>query len=89
MTLLVAITGWEVAPWVERFRRLLPDRRVVALAPMVKVVEPGLAALMVKADAPRVEVLPMAASTFWRSASAIDAWRVAGSGAVTSPAEAV
>jgi glyoxylate/hydroxypyruvate reductase A len=31
MTLLVAITGWEVAPWVERFRRLLPDRRVVAL----------------------------------------------------------
>jgi glyoxylate/hydroxypyruvate reductase A len=31
MTLLVAITGWEVAPWVERFRRLLPDRQVVAL----------------------------------------------------------
>ncbi len=31
MTLLVAITAWEVEPWLERFRRLLPDRRVVAL----------------------------------------------------------
>jgi glyoxylate/hydroxypyruvate reductase A len=31
MTLLVAITGWEVEPWLERFRRLLPDRPVVAL----------------------------------------------------------
>jgi glyoxylate/hydroxypyruvate reductase A len=30
MTLLVAITGWEVEPWLDRFRRLLPDRRVVA-----------------------------------------------------------
>lgn len=29
MTLLVAITGWDVSPWVERFRRLMPDRRVV------------------------------------------------------------
>jgi glyoxylate/hydroxypyruvate reductase len=31
VTLLVAITAWEPAPWVERFRRLLPDRPVVAL----------------------------------------------------------
>ncbi len=31
MNLLVAITGWEVEPWVERFRRLLPDRDIVAL----------------------------------------------------------
>jgi glyoxylate/hydroxypyruvate reductase len=31
MTLLVAITGWEVEPWLERFRRLLPDRKVFAL----------------------------------------------------------
>ncbi len=31
MTLLVAITGWDVDPWVERFRRLLPDRKVVTL----------------------------------------------------------
>ena len=30
MTLLVAITGWEPEPWIARFRRLLPDRRVVA-----------------------------------------------------------
>ena len=29
--LLVAITGWEVDPWVERFRRLLPEREVVVL----------------------------------------------------------
>lgn len=29
MTLLVAITGWDVSLWVERFRRLMPDRRVV------------------------------------------------------------
>lgn len=35
MTLLVAITAWEVAPWVERFRRLLPDRPVVALGEAV------------------------------------------------------
>lgn len=31
MTLLVTITGWEVEPWLERFRRLLPDKRVVTL----------------------------------------------------------
>ena len=31
MTLLVAVTGWEVEPWIERFRRVLPDRPVVAL----------------------------------------------------------
>lgn len=31
MSLLVAITGWEPEPWIERFRRLLPDRKVVAL----------------------------------------------------------
>jgi glyoxylate/hydroxypyruvate reductase A len=31
MTLLVAITSWEVPPWVERFRKLLPGRRVVAV----------------------------------------------------------
>ncbi|HEX2135638.1 MAG TPA: glyoxylate/hydroxypyruvate reductase A [Microvirga sp.] len=30
MTLLVALT-WDPAPWVERFRRLLPDRRIVVL----------------------------------------------------------
>jgi glyoxylate/hydroxypyruvate reductase len=32
MTLLLAITGWDPAPWLERFRRLLPERRVVTLA---------------------------------------------------------
>ncbi len=31
MSLLVAITGWDPAPWVERFRRLLPDREIVTL----------------------------------------------------------
>ncbi|MBN9061026.1 MAG: glyoxylate/hydroxypyruvate reductase A [Rhizobiales bacterium 65-9] len=31
MTLLVAITGWDPAPWAERFRKLMPDRRVVTL----------------------------------------------------------
>jgi glyoxylate/hydroxypyruvate reductase A len=31
LTLLVAITGWEPEPWIARFRRLLPDRKVVAL----------------------------------------------------------
>ncbi len=30
MTLLVAITGWDTAPWLDRFRRVLPDRPVVA-----------------------------------------------------------
>lgn len=32
MTLLVTVTGWDVAPWLDRFRRLLPDRRVVTPA---------------------------------------------------------
>jgi glyoxylate/hydroxypyruvate reductase A len=31
MTLLVAITQWEVAPWLARFRQALPGRRVVTL----------------------------------------------------------
>ena len=31
MNLLVAITQWEPEPWVARFRRLLPERKVVAL----------------------------------------------------------
>jgi glyoxylate/hydroxypyruvate reductase A len=31
MTLLVAITAWEVQPWIDRFQALLPDRKVVAL----------------------------------------------------------
>lgn len=31
MTLLVALTGWDVTPWLERFRALLPDRPVVGL----------------------------------------------------------
>lgn len=31
MTLLVAITGWEPEPWAERFRKLMPERRVVML----------------------------------------------------------
>ncbi|MDJ1157608.1 glyoxylate/hydroxypyruvate reductase A [Chelatococcus sp. SYSU_G07232] len=31
MTLLVALTGWHVESWVERFARLLPERRVVHL----------------------------------------------------------
>lgn len=30
MTLLLAINVWEVAPWLDRFRRFLPDRRIVA-----------------------------------------------------------
>lgn len=30
MTLLVAITGWDLAPWLDRFRRFLPDRPIVA-----------------------------------------------------------
>lgn len=29
MNLLVAIRGWEVTPWVDRFRRSLPGRRVL------------------------------------------------------------
>jgi glyoxylate/hydroxypyruvate reductase A len=31
MTLLVAVKGWDVEPWIERFRRRLPDRKVVSL----------------------------------------------------------
>jgi glyoxylate/hydroxypyruvate reductase A len=31
MTLLVAITGWQVEPWADRFRRLLPERKIVVL----------------------------------------------------------
>ena len=31
MSLLVAITHWEPEPWIERFRRLMPEREVVAL----------------------------------------------------------
>jgi glyoxylate/hydroxypyruvate reductase A len=31
MSLLVAITQWEPEPWIERFRRLMPERQVVAL----------------------------------------------------------
>jgi glyoxylate/hydroxypyruvate reductase A len=31
MTLLVALTAWDVAPWLDRFRRFLPDHRVVSL----------------------------------------------------------
>jgi glyoxylate/hydroxypyruvate reductase A len=31
MTLLVALSGWNAAPWLDRFRRALPDRRVVAV----------------------------------------------------------
>jgi len=31
MSLLVAITAWDPDPWVERFRRLLPEHEVVAL----------------------------------------------------------
>jgi glyoxylate/hydroxypyruvate reductase A len=30
MTLLIALT-WQPEPWVERFRRLLPDRRIVVI----------------------------------------------------------
>ena len=31
MTLLVALTGWEIEAWLDRFRRALPGRDVVAL----------------------------------------------------------
>ena len=30
MTLLVAITVWDTAPWLDRFRRLLPGREIVS-----------------------------------------------------------
>jgi glyoxylate/hydroxypyruvate reductase A len=30
MTLLVAINGWDLAPWMDRFRRFLPDTRIVS-----------------------------------------------------------
>jgi glyoxylate/hydroxypyruvate reductase A len=32
MTLLVTIQSWDADPWVDRFRRLLPDRKVVTPA---------------------------------------------------------
>ena len=31
MSVLLAITGWDVDHWHERFRRLLPNRTIVAL----------------------------------------------------------
>jgi glyoxylate/hydroxypyruvate reductase A len=31
MTLLVAVSGWDVEPWIQRFQRLLPDRKIVSL----------------------------------------------------------
>ena len=31
MTLLVALTGWDVEPWVRRFQKRLPDRKIVTL----------------------------------------------------------
>ena len=31
MTLLVAVTRWDVEPWVRRFQGLLPDRKIVTL----------------------------------------------------------
>ena len=31
MTLLVAVKGWDVEPWIERFRRLMPGRKIVSL----------------------------------------------------------
>lgn len=30
MTLLVAVTGWDVSPWIERFRRVMPDRPIMS-----------------------------------------------------------
>lgn len=31
MTLLVAVSGWDVEPWVKRFKGALPDRKIVTL----------------------------------------------------------
>jgi glyoxylate/hydroxypyruvate reductase A len=31
MSVLVALTGWDIPHWVERFQRLLPNRTIVAL----------------------------------------------------------
>ncbi len=31
MTLLVALTGWDAEPWIERLQRLLPERSVVTI----------------------------------------------------------
>lgn len=31
MSMLVAIEGWDVASWVERFQRLFPERKIVTL----------------------------------------------------------
>lgn len=62
MTLLVAITAWEVAPWLERFRHLLPERRIVALGETFDRDEVRYAASWKHppgslADLPRLEVL--------------------------------
>jgi glyoxylate/hydroxypyruvate reductase len=29
--LVIALRGWEIAPWIERFAKMLPDRQVLAL----------------------------------------------------------
>ena len=31
MNLLIAIQGWDAKPWVERLRRLMPERKIVAV----------------------------------------------------------
>ena len=31
MTLLLAVTGWQERPWLDRFRALLPDRDVISM----------------------------------------------------------
>jgi glyoxylate/hydroxypyruvate reductase A len=31
MTLLLAISGWDVKPWIDRFQRVLPERKIVTL----------------------------------------------------------
>jgi glyoxylate/hydroxypyruvate reductase len=31
MSLLIAVSGWDEAPWIERFRALLPEHRIVTL----------------------------------------------------------